>query len=77
MTAVATAKDVQTLMICRFFAGLFGSSPLVVVAAMYVDMYKAEHRGIALVIFCMSVFVGPLSGMFGPSSFHLSVRASH
>ena len=32
-TAVAVAKDLQTLLICRFFCGVFGSSPLAVVAA--------------------------------------------
>jgi MFS transporter, DHA1 family, multidrug resistance protein len=62
--AVATSKDVQTLMICRFFMGVFGSSPLVIVAAMYSDMYRAEQRGIALVVFAVSVFMGPMIAPF-------------
>lgn len=60
---VAVSKDIQTLMICRFFMGVFGSSPLVVVAALFTDMFKAETRGPALVIFCGSVFMGPMLGM--------------
>lgn len=62
--AVAVAKDVQTVMISRFFMGVFGSSPLVVVAAMYADIWCAEQRGIALVVFACSVFVGPMLAPF-------------
>ncbi|KAJ9604175.1 hypothetical protein H2200_011009 [Cladophialophora chaetospira] len=57
--ATAVSKDIQTLMICRFFMGVFGSSPLVVVAALYSDIYRAEQRGIALTVFAVSVFLGP------------------
>ena len=38
--AVATAKDLQTIMLARFFGGLFGSCPLAVVAAVFADMYS-------------------------------------
>lgn len=50
--AVATAKDIQTIMICRFFAGLIGAAPLVVVPASIADMYGAAKRGQAMAIFC-------------------------
>ena len=40
--------------------GVFGSAPLVVVAALYADMWRAEVRGIALVVFSCSVFMGPM-----------------
>lgn len=43
--------------------GVFGSSPLVVVAAMFTDMFKAETRGVALTLFAGSVFMGPMLGM--------------
>lgn len=42
---VATAKDLQTIFICRFFAGLFGSSPLSIVAAIFADIFDNAHRG--------------------------------
>jgi hypothetical protein len=32
----------QTVLICRFFDGLFGSCPLAVVAAIFADMYSNE-----------------------------------
>lgn len=63
-TATAVSKDIQTLMICRFFMGVFGSCPLVVVAGVYSDIWRAEQRGIALVIFAAAVFMGPMLGPF-------------
>lgn len=60
----ATAKDLQTLMLCRFFMGVFGSCPVAVVAAVYADMYGPETRGIALTVFASSVFMGPVVAPF-------------
>ncbi|KAH8424289.1 MFS transporter [Aspergillus melleus] len=59
-TAVAVSKDLQTLMICRFFGGVFGSSPLINVAAIFADMYDNRTRGIAIALFANTVFLGPL-----------------
>lgn len=59
----ATGKDLQTVMICRFFTGFFGSSPLAIVAAVFADMFDSKQRGTAIVIFSSMVFMGP---MFGP-----------
>ena len=42
--AVATGKDLQTVLIGRFFAGLFGACPLSVVAAVYADMFSNGSR---------------------------------
>ncbi len=58
--ATAVSKDIQTLMISRFFMGVFGSSPIVLIAAVYSDMYRAEQRGLALTVFAVSVFLGPM-----------------
>lgn len=60
----ATAKDIQTVMICRFFTGLFGSCPLAVVAAVFADMFDNTQRGPAVVIFSSMVFMGPMLGPF-------------
>ncbi|KAI5960807.1 uncharacterized protein KGF55_004377 [Candida pseudojiufengensis] len=46
--AVATAKDIQTIMICRFFAGCIGSAPFVVGPAILVDLYPARVRGMVI-----------------------------
>lgn len=62
--ACGAAKDLQTLLICRFFAGFFGACPLAVVAAVFSDMYNNATRGAAITIFSMAVFTGPLLAPF-------------
>lgn len=59
MFACATAKDLQTLMLCRFFAGVFASCPLAVVGGAFADMFGNETRGIAIAGFSGLVFIGP------------------
>ena len=60
----AASKDTQTLMLCRFFTGFFGSCPLAVVAAVFADMFDNTQRGVAIVIFSSMVFMGPMLGPF-------------
>ena len=62
--AVATAKDFQTVMLGRFFGGLFGSCPLAVVAAAFADMFDNKTRGLAIAVFSATVFMGPLMAPF-------------
>lgn len=62
--ASAVGKDIQTVIICRFFAGLFGASQLSVVPALLSDIYNNIHRGAAIAIYSLAVFVGPLSAPF-------------
>lgn len=62
--AVATAKDLQTVMLCRFFSGFFGACPIAVVAAVFSDMFDNAHRGLAITPFSMTVFSGPLLAPF-------------
>ncbi|KAF1953411.1 major facilitator superfamily [Byssothecium circinans] len=61
---VATGKDLQTILICRFFAGFFGACPLTCVAAVFSDMFNNRTRGMAVTIFSMTVFTGPLLAPF-------------
>lgn len=62
--AVAVGKDLQTILICRFFAGLFGSCPLAVVAAVFADIFNNKLRGLAVAVFSATVFMGPLLAPF-------------
>lgn len=57
--AAAVSKDLQTLMISRFFQGFLGSAPLAVVGGAFADMYDNRNRGKALVGFLSTVFFGP------------------
>ncbi|KAF2866758.1 major facilitator superfamily [Massariosphaeria phaeospora] len=61
---VATGKDLQTILICRFFSGFFGACPLTCVAAVFSDMFDNRTRGMAITIFSMTVFTGPLLAPF-------------
>ncbi|KAL8704901.1 MAG: hypothetical protein Q9201_001969 [Fulgogasparrea decipioides] len=62
--ATATAKDLQTVLLTRFFGGVFGSCPLAVVAAIFSDMFNNRTRGLAITVFSMTVFAGPLLAPF-------------
>jgi DHA1 family multidrug resistance protein-like MFS transporter len=46
--AVAVGKDLQTVLICRFWGGFFGACPLTVVAAVFSDMFDNKTRGLAV-----------------------------
>ncbi|KAK2748705.1 hypothetical protein FQN57_000286 [Myotisia sp. PD_48] len=61
---LAAAKDLQTVMICRFFSGLFGACPLAVVAAVFSDMFDNRLRGLAITPYSMTVFTAPLLAPF-------------
>jgi DHA1 family multidrug resistance protein-like MFS transporter len=80
--AVAVGKDLQTVFICRFFAGFSGACPLAVVGAVFADMFNNKERyveypegfirtlplilgrGLAITVFSMTVFSGPLLAPF-------------
>jgi MFS transporter, DHA1 family, multidrug resistance protein len=57
--AVAVAKDIQTVIISRFFAGAIGSAPLAVVPASFSESINFRWLGITMSILIASVFAGP------------------
>lgn len=62
--SAAVSKDIQTLIICRFFSGLCGASQLSVVPAVLADLYDNTTRGVAITLYSLTVFVGPFSAPF-------------
>ncbi|KAI9371207.1 major facilitator superfamily domain-containing protein [Aspergillus egyptiacus] len=58
----ATAKDLQTLMLTRFFTGFFGSAPVTNTGGVLSDIWSAEERGAAIVGYAMAVVGGPVLG---------------
>lgn len=58
--ATATGKDLQTILITRFFSGFCGSAPLTIVAAAFADIFDNKTRGVAIDIFSITVFCGPV-----------------
>ncbi len=57
--ASAAAKDLQTLLITRFFAGVFGVAPLSNVGGVLADIWPATQRGAALLTWGLAVIIGP------------------
>ncbi|KAL4796705.1 bicyclomycin resistance protein [Aspergillus venezuelensis] len=60
----AVAKDIQTLIICRFFAGMFGASQLSVVPGVLSDIWDSKHRGDVMALYALTVFIGPFCAPF-------------
>lgn len=61
----AGSKNMETLIILRFFAGSFGSSPLTNAGGVIADMFPASQRGLATSIFAAAPFLGPVVGPIG------------
>lgn len=58
----AGSQNIQTLIILRFFAGAFGSSPLTNAGGVIADMFNADQRGLAMSVFAAAPFLGPTIG---------------
>ncbi|KAI1040974.1 hypothetical protein LB505_010304 [Fusarium chuoi] len=52
------------LIVLRFFAGSFGSSPLSNAGGVIADMFEARDRGLATALFAMAPFLGPTLGLY-------------
>ena len=59
---VAVAQNVETIMLCRFLGGMFGSAPLAVVGGALADFWGPVERGFALGLFSGATFIGPVAG---------------
>lgn len=59
---VAVAQNLQTVMICRFFGGVFGSAPLGIVGGTLTDFWGPIDRGVSMAIFAGATFIGPVAG---------------
>ncbi|KAJ5287196.1 MFS multidrug transporter [Penicillium angulare] len=58
----ALAPNIQTLIICRLFAGIGGSGPLTLGAGAIADMFPIEQRGLATSIWSLGPLIGPCVG---------------
>ncbi|ERF72093.1 hypothetical protein EPUS_09447 [Endocarpon pusillum Z07020] len=59
---VGVAQNLETIFICRFLAGVAGSSPLAIVAGIYVDFMEPVERGMATAVYAGAAFAGPAAG---------------
>ncbi|KAF9695801.1 hypothetical protein EKO04_005949 [Ascochyta lentis] len=60
--AVAGGQNIWSVLILRFFAAAFGSSPLTNAGGVIADLFSANERGLAMSIFSAAPFMGPVLG---------------
>ena len=58
----ARAQNIGTLLVTRFFCGLFGVAPLTNIGGIVADIWDPIGSGYALSVFTASVFIGPVLG---------------
>ncbi|KAI0078162.1 MFS general substrate transporter [Panus rudis PR-1116 ss-1] len=59
----ALSPSITPMLVCRFFAGTFGSSPLTNSSGTVSDIWTARERGVASAVYATAPFLGPV---FGP-----------
>jgi MFS transporter, DHA1 family, multidrug resistance protein len=60
---VAAAQNLQTILICRFFIGFFGTAAMAVTPGVLADVFSPKDRGVAVSVYAAAAFIGPI---FGP-----------
>lgn len=59
---VAVARNVETIMLGRFFGGFAASAPLAVVGGALADIFDPIERAYGVCVFAAAAFVGPVVG---------------
>ncbi|CAI7584039.1 unnamed protein product [Penicillium glandicola] len=58
----ARANSIETLIVCRLFAGIGGSGCLTLGAGVIADLFPREQRGMATSVWAMGPLIGPVVG---------------
>ncbi|KAL2755751.1 hypothetical protein ACRALDRAFT_2042045 [Sodiomyces alcalophilus JCM 7366] len=66
--ASATAKDLQTLLLTRFFGAVFSSAPVTNTGGVLGDLYTPAYRGYAMAGYALAVVGGPTLGPIASSA---------
>ena len=56
------SKTFASLVVCRFFSGVFGSPPLSIGAGTVADLYPPAQRSLSVCFFIVAPFLGPVLG---------------
>lgn len=59
---IALASNIETVMICRFLCGFFGSAPLANTGGVVHDLFGRDEGGLAVGIYALSSTDGPPLG---------------
>jgi multidrug resistance protein len=58
----ALSQNIETLIVCRLFAGIGGSGCITLGAGVIADLFPREQRGVATSIWAMGPLIGPVVG---------------
>jgi MFS family permease len=67
--ATATSQNIQSVLVSRFFSGVFGSAPVSNVSAALGDMWSPQARGTAMCFYAIAVLGGTTLGPVVGSAF--------
>ncbi|KAI5853786.1 major facilitator superfamily domain-containing protein, partial [Tricharina praecox] len=56
------SQNIETLVICRFFVGVFASPALTVAGGVLMDIWEPDKSGPPMGLFTMAAFLGPVIG---------------
>lgn len=56
--ATAVSKDVQSILITRFFTGFFSAAPITNVGGVLSDIWSPQHRAIAVTVYALTLVSG-------------------
>jgi MFS family permease len=59
----ALAPNIETLIICRMFAGMGGAGCLTLGAGLIADLFPIEQRGLATALWSSGPLFGPIVGL--------------
>jgi len=61
-SVACASPNLAALLVFRFLAGAFGSSPLTNAGGTIADVFEAKERGLAMAVFALAPFMGPALG---------------
>lgn len=59
---IGLSKNIQSILVLRFFCGLFASPALAVAGGSISDVWSFQDLGFAMAMFCLAPFLGPVLG---------------
>lgn len=72
----ALAKNIQTMLVARFIAGIGGSTAVAVLGGTLADLFSNEQRGIPMAIFATVAFASTSVAPGKPASMKLRLNSS-
>ena len=62
IAGTAGSPNAATLLTLRFLTGTFAGSPIVNAGGIIADLFPSSNRGLAMSLYCIAPFLGPILG---------------